>query len=207
MAVQRLEQIKQGAAALHLLPDRHNSTVLASLLRDIGTTVLVMLSEKYGLRRVPGLGKEQLVERMLKHLSHDNQNRLEDELIAARFGQASVDDLLDIVLEKDTRHPSSRPRLDEVSLGDAALIESSSRRWVYTMRGHDVQIDLNQHVLACDCAFFAFSARRQMPCKHLITGLRLLPQVYAREVLIDLVLARRYGGSGGGWFFESRRAA
>jgi len=207
MAVQRLDDIRRGSTSLRLPAGRHSSPVLGSLLDEIGMQVLAMLSEKYGLRRVPGLGKEQIVERMLKRLSPADRDRLEDELIAARFGQASIDDLLDIVLETDTDRPSSRPRLEDMSLGDATLIESGSRRWLYTMRGHDLLIDLNQHVLACDCAFFAFSSRRQMPCKHLVTGLRLVPPVYAREVLIDLALARRYGGSGGGWFFESRRAA
>jgi len=207
VTIQHVDDIRQASPSLRLPVDRRSSPILANLLRDVGMPVLAMLSEKYGLRRVPGLGREQLVERLLKHLSYADRRRLEEELIAARFGQASIDDLLDIVLEKDTRHPSSRPRLEEVSLGDATLIESASRRWVYTMRGHDVVIDLNRHVLACDCAFFAFSARRQMPCKHLVTGLRLLPPVYAREVLVDLALARRYGGSGGDWFFESRQAA
>lgn len=207
MAVQRLESIRQSGSALRLPVRRSGASMLANLLRDTGMPVLAMLSEKYGLRRVPGLGKEQIIERMLKHLTREDRKRLKEELVAARFSQASVGDLLDIVLEKDAGRPSSRPRLEEVSLGDATLIESASRRWVYTMRGHDVVIDLNQHVLACDCAFFAFSARRQMPCKHLVTGLRLVPPVYAREVLVDLVLARRYGGPAGGWFFESRRAA
>jgi hypothetical protein len=184
-----------------------DTDVLANLLNDTGMTVLVMLCEKYGLRRVPGLGKGQIVERMLRRLSPEDQKRLEEELIAARFGQASIDDLLDIVMEHDAGHPAARPRLEEMSLGDATLVESGGRRWVYTMRGHDVLIDLGEHVLGCDCAFFAFAARRQMPCKHLVTALRLLPPVYAREVLIDLAVARRFGGYAGGWYFASHRAA
>jgi hypothetical protein len=180
--------------------------VLINLLGDTGMTVLVMLSEKYGLRRVPGLEKRQLIERMLKHLSADDRLRLEQELIAARFGQASIDDLLDIVLEQGDQLPASRPRLEEMSAGDANLIETSSRRWVYTMRGYDVLIDLNQRILACGCAFFAFAARRHMPCKHLVTALKLVPTAYAREVLIDLAVARRFGAHGR-FYFESKRAA
>jgi len=184
-----------------------DTRLLPNLLRDTGMPVLAMLSEKYGLRRIPGLGKEQIVDRMIRHLSPEDQKRLEDELIMARFGQASVDDLLDIVLEVDVTRPSSRPRLEEMSIGDATLVEGASRRWVYTMRGHDVLIDLNERVLACDCPFFSFSSRRQVPCKHLVTALRLVPTVYAREVLVDLAVARRFGGSGGGWYFVGRRAA
>jgi hypothetical protein len=206
MTTQRLD-IWGGKRSLKMSVPQPDARMLANLLRDTGMTVLVMLSEKYGLRRIPGLGKEQIVDRLLRHLSSGDQKRLEDELIVARFSQASIDDLLDIVLEKDAAHPASRPRLEEMSVGDATLVESGSRRWVYTMRGHDVLIDLNEHVLACDCAFFAFSSKRQMPCKHLVTALRLVPPVYSREVLVDLAVSRRFGGPGGGWYFESHRAA
>lgn len=186
----------------HMSVPKPGLNVLPHLLRDTSAPVLAMLSEKYGLRRVPGLGKEQIIDRMLRHLSEPEQKRLESELIVARFGQASIDDLLDIVLDQDT----TRPRLEEMTTADATLIEGGSRRWLYTMRGHDVLVDLNAHTLACDCAFFAFSSKRQMPCKHLVTALRLVPPVYAREVLIDLAVARRFGGRGG-WSFESKRAA
>jgi hypothetical protein len=205
MALQRLD-LKHGDHSLRLPSHRGDNNVLASLLRDTGMPVLVMLSEKYGLRRVPGLGKDQIVERILRRLGRTDQERLQEELVAARFGQASIDDLLDIVLEEDSRHRGSRPHLEEMSVGDATLIESAGRRWVYTMRGHDVLIDLTQHVLACDCAFFVFSSKRQIPCKHLVTALRLVPPVYAREVLVDLAVARRYGGPDG-WYFESHQAA
>src|SRR5512138_458455 len=156
MKTQRME-VQGGERSLKMSVPQPDARMLPNLLRDTGMTVLVMLSEKYGLRRIPGLGKEQIVDRMLNHLAAADQKRLEDELIVARFGQATVDDLLDIVLEKDTTRPASRPRLEEMSIGDATLVESISRRWVYTMRGHDVLIDLNERVLACDCAFFAFS--------------------------------------------------
>jgi hypothetical protein len=185
---------------------RSGNGVLANLMRDTGVTVLVMLSEKYGLRRIPGLGKEQLIERILRNLPEDSHKRLEEELISARFGQASIDDLLDMLFEDEGNRKAAKPRLEDMSPSDATLIESGSRRWVYTMRGHDVRVDLNERVLGCDCAFFTFSAKRQMPCKHIITALRLVPQVYARDVLIDLVVARRFGG-GDGWDFESGRAA
>jgi hypothetical protein len=206
MATQRYEVTLPDRQSQMAVP-RPDGDVLAGLLRDTGMTVLVMLSEKYGLRRVPGLGKAQIVERMLRRLSAEDHQRLEEELIAARFGQASIDDLLDIVLEHDAGHPASRPRLEEMSTGDATLVEAGSRRWVYTMRGHDVLIDLAGHVLACDCAFFAFASKRHVPCKHLVTALRLVPPVYAREVLIDLAVARRFGAHGGRWNFEGHRAA
>jgi predicted nucleic acid-binding Zn finger protein len=205
MANQRFPTMEQNRQTQLTLPEADRG-VLANLLRDTGMAVLAMLSEKYGLRRVPGLAKKQIVARILKHLTAEDQTRLEQELIAARFGQASIDDLLAIVLEQDADGLGSRPRLEEMSVGDASLVENSTRRWVYTMRGHDVVIDLNQRSLACDCPFFAFAAKRHMPCKHLVTALRLVPPVYAREVLIDLAVARRFGAHGR-FDFESDRAA
>jgi hypothetical protein len=180
--------------------------VLTNLLDDTGMPVLAMLSEKYGLRRVPGLGKEQIIDRLLNHLKPEDLERLENELITARLGQASIDDLLGIVLERGTGHLSNRPRMKDVSIRDAFLIESTGRRWVYTMRGHDVVIDLDEHVLACDCPFFSFAAKHRTICKHLATALRLVPPAYAREVLIDLAVAHRYGAHGR-FYFEGHRAA
>lgn len=205
MAAQ-LFQIEERARErdLRAQPLRHK--VLINLLKDTGMPVLVMLSEKYGLRRVPGLGKQQIIQRILRNLQPEALDRLEVEMIAARFGQASVDDLLALVLEEDARRSASRPHMDEVSRGDAILIERSARRWVYTMRGHDVTVDMDRHVLACDCPFFAFASKRERLCKHLATALKLLPPVYAREVLIDLAVARRYDGEADRWEFASRAA-
>jgi hypothetical protein len=93
-----------------------------------------------------------------------------------------------------------------MSVRDASLVENKARRWVYTMRGHDVVIDLDEHLLACDCPFFAFAAKRRTLCKHLATALKLLPPAYARDVLIDLAVAQRYGGRPDQWYFEGRAA-
>lgn len=200
----------RGAApgpVLEYAPRAHGRRVLMGLLSEVGVPILVMLSEKYGLKRVPGLGKKELIQRIFKHLDPEALARLEEEIIAARFGQASVASLLDIVLENDKPESTRKPRTDQISTADAVLVEGGSRRWVYTMRGHDVVIDHDQHVLQCDCPFFAFAAPRRVLCKHLATAFKLLPAAYAREVLIDLAVARRYGGPGDRWEFESSQAA
>lgn len=179
--------------------------VLDNLLRDTSTPVLVHLAERYGLKRVPGLARQALIERLLRHLSAVQLEDLTDDLIAARYGGLSVEDLLAIALEADTRGGRrARPRLDDMPAADAMLIEAAPGRWVYTMHGYDVRIDLQKRRLACGCAYFRFAARRGALCKHLARAFTLIPGTYAREGLINLLVSRGYGGPDTPrWRFES----
>jgi hypothetical protein len=180
--------------------------LLHNLLSDSSPHILVFLAEQYGLRRIPGLSKEALIERIMHHLLEDDLQLLMDNLIAARFGSLPVEQLVDMALQ----HADSKqkPRLDQISPAEAILIEGGPSRWVYTMRGHDVVIDLERRHLTCDCHFFRFASRQQALCKHLATALKLLPEVYARETLIDLLVSRQYGGpQTPRWHFERRPAA
>jgi hypothetical protein len=189
---------------------RRASGILDNLMRDTSAPILIILAERYGLRRVPGLAKDELITRILRHLSPEDLKRLEQELIAARYGALPVEDLLNMALEQDAQRLGrpGKPRLDQISVGDATLVEGGTLRWVYTMRGHDVEIDLTRRHLGCDCAYFAFASRRKALCKHLATAFRLIPEVYAREALIDLLVARDYGGDRTvDWRFKSPRAA
>ncbi|HEC23599.1 MAG TPA: hypothetical protein ENI95_11870 [Chloroflexi bacterium] len=184
----------------------HRPSVLASLLDDTSTPALMVLAERYGLPRVPGLSRHGLINRILSHLPASDLKRLEDELIAARYGALSVDELLGLFLHREARRRGrpGRPRLDRISQDEAILLEGGPPRWFFTMRGHDVVIDLARRLLACDCPFFAFAARQQLLCKHLVTAFRLLPEAYAREALIDLLVQQRYGQpEQPGWRFES----
>jgi hypothetical protein len=169
---------------------------LLNLLSDEDTPALAFLAERYGLHRIPGLTtKQAIVNRVLRSLTPPQLDRLKDDLIAARYGALSVDGLVRLALVKDKQragHPA--PRLDQISPESATLVEKSTGRWIYTMRGHDTLVDTGQHVLACDCRYFKFSARRGALCKHLATVFRLIPEVYSREALIDLLVSRRYGG-------------
>jgi len=172
--------------------------LLHNLLADTSPPVLVALSERYGLPRVPGLNRHALIDRLLRHLSAAELNRLADDLIAARFGGLSTEALLAAALEHDARRAASRgsqvrPRMDQVSPDDAVLLERRGRRWSYTMRGHDVTIDLEARTLACDCQFFSFAARRHALCKHIAMAFSLIPVTYARDALIDLLVWREYG--------------
>jgi hypothetical protein len=97
-----------------------------------------------------------------------------------------------------------RPRLDQISPDDAVLLEGGARRWVYTMRGHDVVVDIGQRHVACSCRFFSFAAHQHALCKHLVTAFQVIPAIYAREALIDLLVWREYRtGAGPRWEFES----
>ncbi len=183
------------------------SSVLVDLLQDTSPHILVYLAEKYGLHRVPGLTKSDLIARILSKLSPDKLRLLKDELIAARYGAMSIDELLVLALEDGEMAPG-KPRLDQVSPGEAILLEGNTQHWIYTMRGYDVKIDLQQRNLACDCPYFAFASRRGGLCKHLAMAFRLIPEVYAREALIDLLVWREYGNlPSSGWRFHSPRAA
>jgi hypothetical protein len=182
------------------------SPTLDNLLRDASVPTLVVLAERYGLRRMPGMSKHSLIARIVARLSADELIELEDELIAARYGPLSVDELLSVVLNQDAERLSrpGKPRLDQISRDDATLLESGSQRWVYTMRGHDVTIDIGQRYLACSCRFFSFAAHQHALCKHLVTAFQVIPAIYAREALIDLLVWREYrSGAGQRWQFES----
>ncbi|GEM_PF-921605 len=173
---------------------RRISTVLANLMRDTGAPTLALLAEQHGLRRIPGLSKEALITRVMRHLSADQMAALEADLIAARYGSYTVGGLVRLALARDTmrgRRPA--PRLDQVSSDQAILVEGKAPRWVFTIRGHDVVLDLGRRTLSCDCSYFAFAAQRQALCKHLAMALELIPAAYAREALIDLLVSREYG--------------
>lgn len=174
---------------------RPASAVLFNLLRDTSPSALAFLAEQYGLRRLPGLNRQALVARVMNHLTPQQLANLRDDLIAARFGALSVEGLVMLALVHDRqRNARPSPRLDKISRDSATLIEGSTTHWVYTMRGHDVLIDSARRVLACDCGYFRFAARRMALCKHLAMAFQLMPEVYAREVLIDLLVSREYGG-------------
>ncbi len=189
---------------------RNVSPILINLLRDTSAPILIYISEQYGLRRVPGLRRSDLIARLLRHLSDTDLVHLRDSLIAAHYGGMSVQDLLDRALQigQPLQGQSGRPRLDDIAPEDARLVEGNTRHWLFTMRGHDVLIDMRSRVLACDCQFFAFASQRQALCKHLATAFKLIPEAYAREALIDLLVAREYGGPHAPhWRFESLEAA
>lgn len=184
---------------------RYTSAVLISLLHDTSPPVLALLAEKYGLQRIPGLTAKNLIARILGHLSEESLLDLQNELVAARFGSLSVDDLLELALAGEQER---KPRLDQISIDEATLLHSGPPRWDYTMRGHDQVLDLQQRLLACDCEFFAFASRRQILCKHLATAFKLIPSTYARDALVDLLVVRKYGDQQADrWDFESPRAA
>src|SRR5688572_7811929 len=165
--------------------------VLSNLLWAASEPALAYLAEQYGLRRMPGLSKQALMTRIMKNLTPKQLGQMKDDLIAARFGALSVDGLVKLALVQDKQRAGKpAPRLDHISPESASLVEGSTTRWHYTMRGHDVFVDTHHCALACDCGYFRFAARRQALCKHLAMAFHLIPEVYAREALIDLLVAR-----------------
>lgn len=186
------------------------SPLLVNLLRDTSEPVLIYLSEQYGLRRIPGLKKADLIARLLRHLPEAALKDLENGLIAARYGGLSTDDLLKRALQASatgTRR-AGKPRVEDITLQAATLVEGNPRRWHYTLHGYDIVVDLNRRYLGCSCQYFAFSSRRQALCKHLAAVLRVIPEAYAREVLIEILVAREYGSPGvPRWRFEPLKAA
>ena len=84
------------------------SVVLKNLLEDTSTPVLITLSERYGLPRMPGLNREALIERLIGRLSGQQLQELQRHLIAARFRGASVPTLLDTALESDAKRVERR---------------------------------------------------------------------------------------------------
>jgi hypothetical protein len=184
---------------------RYTPAVLINLLHDTSPPVLALLAEKHGLQRIPGLTAKNLIARILDRLPEEALLKLQNELVAARFGALTVDDLLELALASEQER---RPRMDQISLDEATLLHSGPPRWDYTMRGHDQVLDLEQRLLACDCEFFAFASRRQILCKHLATAFKLIPSTYARDALIDLLVVRQYGyRQEDRWDFESPQAA
>src|SRR5690554_30411 len=185
------------------------SPVLMNLIRDTSTPVLIYMAERYGLRRVPGISRGDLVDRILRSLPAEALDELLNDLIAARYGSRSVEELLGLVLLSDEqRLGRGKPRLDDMPAEDATLIQGGERRWLFTMHSHDVVIDMSQRRLACGCPFFRFASYRHALCKHLARALTLIPETYAREILIDLLVGREYGGPDTpGWDFHSLRAA
>jgi hypothetical protein len=184
------------------------SPLLRNLLEDTSAPVLAYLSGQVGLPRVPGLSKDALIRRLLNHLSGEQLTDLEDDLIAARFGSLSVEALLDLALQTQHTGRAGSPRLEDMRTDQARLVEGGTRRWVFTMHGYDVVIDVGQRQLACACDYFKYAAQRQALCKHLARGLTLIPPVYARDALIDLLVTREYGGPDTPpWQFTSLQAA
>src|SRR5574341_234875 len=183
------------------------SNVLVHLMHDTSAPMLAFLAEQYGLNRIPGLSKDALITRILRHLPLDKLAALEQDLISGRYGSLEVGELIEMAVQEAAKSGRAGPRLDQVSAHEAFLIERGTRRWVFTMRGHDVVIDGPNRTLACDCAYFEFSARRQAICKHLALGFRLIPEVYARDALIEMLVVRQYGDhSAQQWDFVSTRS-
>ncbi|MBN1122570.1 MAG: hypothetical protein JXJ17_15950 [Anaerolineae bacterium] len=186
------------------------AAVLVNLLRDTSMPMLNYLAEHYGLYRIPGQSKSILIERLLRQLPDTALNQIENDLIAGRYGHLSVDELLNIALVSDAQRSGRAgiPRLDDMDPEEVVLVDSSVDRWVYVMHGYDVEIDLDRRRLKCGCPYFEFSSRRQAICKHIARGLTMIPEVYARKALIDLLLSREYGGPHTPrWEFDHSQAA
>jgi hypothetical protein len=191
-------------------PRREKSpSLLANLMLDSSAPVLIYLAEQYGLRRMPGLTKQALIARILRELSSHDQEKLLRDLISARYGSMSVDALVRYAVAREvgqTHRP--RPRLDQLSQMRGTQVEGNSRRWVFTIRGHEASIDLAHRSLSCDCRYFEFAARRQAICKHLARAFEMVPEIYARDALIDLIVSSEYGDpSTSRWRFVARKTA
>ena len=159
------------------------SRLLYNLMLDTGMPLLIQLAEKYGLRRMPGLDKRSLIQRIGRTLTVQQLEELEDSLINARFGALTVDDLLQVAVNQQNDGRAGSPRIDDMPAEEARLIERSSLYWVYTMHGYDVVIDRSRRILSCGCQYFRFAANRRALCKHLARALTLIPPAYAREAL------------------------
>lgn len=184
--------------------NKHLQQSTQHLLQDASIPALVMLSERYDIMRIPGLSKQQIITRLLTSLTDNQLRALRGDLIVANFGGLSTEELLKIVISQDRKKDTvGRARLDHVSIEQASLVEASGRRWHYTIRGHDATIDLPHRQMACSCMFFKFAAPKGVLCKHLATVLRCIPQTYAREVLIDLILQRTYITQSKQWHLQS----
>lgn len=186
---------QQDQRQLRVFRSTEQNVVLNNLLWASSEQALAYLAEQHGIRRVPGLSKQALLTRIVKSLTPNQMNRLKDDLIAARYGALSVDGLIKLALVQDKQRAGKpAPRLDHISPESAVLVEGGTTRWHYTMRGHDVVVDAKHRALACDCGYFQFAARRMALCKHLAMVFHLIPEVYAREALIDLLVTCQYGG-------------
>ncbi|MGF1504503.1 MAG: hypothetical protein GYB64_05970 [Chloroflexi bacterium] len=163
--------------------------IIDRLLTEADIAALVYIADRHGLKRVPGLSRKQLVGRLKRHVP---ARALFDGLVAAKYGSYTTADLLELLLHDPAydRLSAGKPRLDHIDRQRAVLLEGTPRRWAYTMRGHDVIIDLGRQALACDCRYYTFAARHRLICKHIATALDLIPEVYSRSALIDLLLNR-----------------
>lgn len=191
-------------------PSEPTSDILLNLLRDSDASLINYLAETYGIMRVPGLSHDKLIQRLLRHLTADEADSLRGDLIAARFGNAPVAALLEMILENagGAEGLKRRPRVDQISPHEATLLQGGPQVWTYTMRGYDVMINAMSHTLMCSCPFFGFAARRRGLCKHLVLAFKLIPDAYARTILIDLVVAQLYGNKDTDpWHFKGETAA
>jgi hypothetical protein len=193
---QKAQKSPQGKRQFQVVrPSREKpSGLLANLMNDSSAPVLIYLAEQYRLRRMPGLTKQALIARILRELSSHDQEKLLRNLIAARYGSMSVDALVRHAVARDiVQKHRPQPRLDQLPQMHGIQVEGNPQRWVFTIRGHDVSIDLAQRALSCDCRYFEFASRRQALCKHLARAFEMVPSIYARDALIDLIVSSEYG--------------
>lgn len=173
-----------------------NHAMLANLLHDTSAPALIVLVERYGLKGAWRQSHQALVEQMLRDLSPEVQRRLMDELIAARYGALSIEDLLEetlaTALRRDPR--TTAPVVEAVSEEESDLTEDGPPRWRFIIRKHPVMVDIEGRRLTCDCRHFEFAGRRGMLCKHLVMAFRLMPEDAARAALMDLLATEQYGG-------------
>jgi hypothetical protein len=209
MKFQMIKPYTQRAPQVYVSKHRpqRDWTVLSNLLADTDARLVAMFYNRHGLKPIPGLSRDGQIQRMLAHLTSHQLKQLEDELIAARYGDISTEALIQILMSNDGSGRQNHARMDQITASQATLLEQKGRRWNFTMRGHDVMLDVDRRRMACDCEFFAFAHARGKLCKHLATALGLIPESYAREVMIDLLVHREYGKHRPDWSFESKRAA
>jgi hypothetical protein len=181
---------------VHSDPRPPDPAMLANLLQDTSTPALMILAERYGLAGVWRRSHEALVEHLLRELGPEAQAALMDELVAARYGTLSVEELLgEVIATAERRDPrTTAPVLEAVSADEADLEEAGPPCWRFVIRGHPVTVDVGARRLTCACRHFEFAGRRGMLCKHLVMSFRLLPEEAARAALIDLLAVEQYGG-------------
>jgi hypothetical protein len=177
-----------------------NDHRLRVLLAHTPAATLVHIAQEFGLPRVPGLSQTQWVERLLAAVPHD---KLYDSLIALRYGVFGLDELLNKLLDgiPYNKVPISRPRMDRIDPQAVVVVAHTTTRWAFTMRGHDVLLDVRTHQLGCDCRHFEFASRYGAICKHIATAFRVIPAAYARAAIIDLLIEREFGPAERSWAF------
>ena len=183
------------------------SASLVRLLDEASLDAMLTFAKTQQIPVAHLLTRHDVIMALLRYLNDGQLAELTESLIRARYGRMSIRELLDTLIARSverSRRPA--PRLDRVSQDDAALVQGSPDCWTYTMRGHDVTIDLARHSVGCSCTYFTFSARHGGLCKHLATAFALMPEVYAREALIDLIIAQSDSDNPrGGWRFTGTR--